>query len=411
MQRLFKYLDYIIYWSIVFIPFSISIAPAPTNILMGFLFFSFILKKIVRREKLFINTPINLPFVFLIFISIISIKNSIDYNASFRGITKLLQNILIVLICAEEIKERKHIEWIIASIILGASLASFDGLWQIIFGIDFIRGHAPILNIGLKRATAAFPNANVFGIYLSAITPLIIGLTLYYFKGAKKIIMFLVSALAVSGIILTFSRGTALALYLGVLFLSIMKKHKIIFVLLIILLLIFPFILPKNIKEWARQVNYNPIIFMCNSDRISVYRNTLNMIQHHPLIGVGTNTFSKNYFSYKLPEPRGAETADYMYAHNHFLQMAGEIGLIGLGIFLWLLFRLFKRCSHISRNLKDEYLAIISLSLIGCIISFLVNGLTETSLYYSRVAIIFWYLAGFSLSLHKFNHAYQAKNN
>ncbi len=82
--------------------------------------------------------------------------------------------------------------------------------------------------------------------------------------------------------------------------------------------------------------------------------------------------------------------------------MAGEIGLIGLGVFLWLLFSLFKKSIYDYNNLKDEYFKVLSLSITACLFAFLVNGLTESSLYSSRVAIIFWYLMGFSLALNKF---------
>jgi O-antigen ligase len=303
------------------------------------------------------------------------------------------------LICAEEVRDKKHIKYIVFSIAAGAFLSSYDGLWQVIFGKDFIQGHATIINIGIVRATAAFPNANVFGVYLSAIAPLIIGLALFYYKGAKKILMLIVALLATFGIVLTFSRGTALALYLSVLFLSFMRKSKIISVALIILLLVSPFVMPQSIKKWAKEVNYNPVRFMLNDDRISIYKNALNMIKHHPVIGVGVNTFSKNYQTYKLPEPDWAKTVGSLYAHNHFLQMAGEIGLLGLAVFLWLLYRLFKANFRIYSGLKDEYLKVVSVSLVACFIAFLTNGLTETSLYYSRVAMIFWYLIGVTLSL------------
>jgi len=401
-EKIIRYLDFVIYWAIVVIPFSIAIAPGMTYSFMGLLAFSYICKKLIKRERPLINTAVSIPFLLLIIVSLISFKNTIDFRASIQGITKLLQDILLLLICAEEVRDKKHIKYIVFSIAAGACLSSYDGLWQVIFGKDFIRGHAPIINIGLIRATAAFPNANVFGVYLSAIAPLLIGLALFYYKGVTKILMLIVAGLAAFGIVLTFSRGTALALYLSVLFICLMRKNKAISSLLIILLLIFPFIMPKSIKDWAAQVNYNPVRFMLNDDRISVYKNALNMIKHHPIVGVGVNTFSKNYFTYKLPEPDWAKTADSMYAHNHFLQMAGEIGLLGLVIFFWLLYRLFKANFSVYQRLKDEYLRVVTLSLIACFIAFLVNGLTETSLYYSRVAMIFWYLIGVSLSLKKF---------
>lgn len=402
MPKIIKYLNGAIYWLIVLIPFSIAIAPAFTNAFMGILFISFIAKKILKKGNLFIGTPVNPCFLALVAISIVSFRNSVDFNASLRGITKLLQNAFLFLICAEEIKDKKHIARIVLSVIFGASLASTDAIWQIWSGKDFIRGNAPILNIGLKRATAAFPDANVLGVYLSAIAPLVIGLSLYYFKGTKRILMFLASGLSITGIALTFARGTALALYLSILLISVFRRNKTISIALLILLVVFPFIMPQNIKDWAKSVNYNPVLFMFNADRVSIYKNTLNMIKHHPFIGVGVNTYSKNYQKYKLPEPENARTSDFMYAHNHFLQMAGEIGLIGLGIFFWLLFKLFKNNINVYKNLKDEYLKIISLSILACLFAFLINGLTETSLYYSRVAMIFWYLVGFSFALNKF---------
>lgn len=405
MKRIVKYLDNIIYWSIVFIPFSIAVAPALTYCGMGFLFFAFLVKKLIKKEKLFSFTSVGLPYLCLIAVSIASFLNSIDMRSSFQGIAKLLQNALLFLICAEEIKDKRHISRIFCSLILGTGLASIDALWQVGFGRDFIRGRGPILNLGLKRATAAFPNANVLGVYLSAAAPLVIGMGLYYFKKVKKIIIILSGFLVSVGILLTFSRGTALALYISILFLGIARKDKLIAAFLIIILLIFPFIAPSSVKDWAKEVNYNPAVFMLNADRISIYRNTLNMIKHHPLIGVGINTFSTNYLKYKLPEPDNARTADHMYAHNNFLQMAGETGLLGLAAFLWLLFRIFKKSASIYKGLTDEYLKVVSLSLIACFIAFLVNGLTETSLYYSRVAMIFWYLVGLSLALGKFINA------
>ena len=205
------------------------------------------------------------------------------------------------------------------------------------------------------------------------------------------------------GVALTYSRPTLLAIYVALFFLGLIKKDKILISILLILTLISPFILPKSVKNWAKEVNYNPLRFMCNDDRIAAYRNSLNMIKAHPLIGVGANTYMKNYRQYKEhPEYRNIVTLDYMYAHNNFLHMAAEIGLIGLGIFFWLLYKLSNECRNVYRSLNDDFVKVVSLSLSACLIAFLVNGLTESSLYYSRVAVLFWYIAGFSISLKKF---------
>ncbi|MFA5145046.1 MAG: O-antigen ligase family protein [Candidatus Omnitrophota bacterium] len=406
-----KVLDFIIFWAIILIPFSMAIAPAPMNVFFGLLLFSFLLKKLIKRQKIFIGSPVNMPFMFFFIVSAVSVVNSVSCHDSFRGLLRLIQYWALFLIMAEEIKEPKHVRRIVIAIISAAVLLSIDALWQVISGRDFIRGNSPIVNIGLTRATASFPDANVLGVYLSAVAPLIIVLAFYYFKNNKKVITLSAVLLVLSGIALTYSRPTLLAIYVVLLLLGAVRKNKVLIYALIVFTLLAPFIAPRSVKDWARQMEYNPVRFMCNDDRIAIYRNSLRMIEAHPVIGVGVNTFMKNYKEYKeSPEYRGIVTSDYIYAHNNFLHMAGEVGILGLGVFLWFLYSLFRASSLAYVKLKDPLLKNVSLGLILCLAAFLINGLTESSLYYSRVAAIFWYLVGFSLSLIKFTDADKSRS-
>ncbi|MFH0790743.1 MAG: O-antigen ligase family protein [Candidatus Omnitrophota bacterium] len=403
-MALIKYLDYIIYWTIVCIPFFVAIAPAPANVFMGFLIAAFILKKILKKERVFINTPINIPLLCLFIVTSLSLINSINYPDSIKGgIFRLLQYIFVFFSIAENVKETKHIKIIVFSILAGLTIASVDAIWQASTGWDFIRGYAPTINLGLVRATASFKDANLLGIYLSAFAPLLFGLNLYYYQKTKRAALILISFITLIGIVLTFSRPTLLAVYIALFFLGFVQKDKLLISLLIILMLISPFILPKSVKNWAKEVEYNPVRFMCNDDRIAVYHNSLNMIRAHPVIGVGANTYMKNYKQYKqFPEYRNVVTLDYMHAHNMYLHMICEIGLIGIAMFTWLLYNLFARAKIIYKAQSQQYLKVLSISLAACLTAFLVNGLTESSLYYSRVAVIFWYLCGLLLSLNKF---------
>jgi len=400
--KVLQVLDLMIYWSIVIMPFSVAIAPGLANAFIGIFSVLFIIKRSISRQPFSTNRPALIFFGLFLLASLASIVNSVSYDSSFHGITKLLKYLLIFLVCSEEIRDKKHMQRIFISICAGVSLASIDALWQMAFGYDFIRHNAMQSAIGLPRPTAAFPNPNVFGVYVTALTPVILGLTFFYFKGRSRLLMLIVSMLGLLGVCLSLSRGAGLGIYLAVLFLSLAKKKNLLSLILVGTLVIFPFVMPKNIKQWAREVNYNPLVFMLNQDRISIYSNTINMIKHHPIIGVGVNTFSRNYGKYKTAAAeKYAHTPDTIYAHNIYLQMAGETGLLGLFAFLLFLFQVFRKVFGASRGLSDEYLKISALSLIACLIAFLVNGLTETNLYYSRVAMIFWFLIGVGLSLNR----------
>jgi O-antigen ligase len=406
-NRILKLSDFVIYWSIVILPFAVAIAPGVANTFIALFIVFFIITKFACKERLSIDHKILLPFVCLLIVSTLSFKNSVSYGASLHGLVKLFKGLFIVIVCGEMVKDSKHIKRIVISICCAVTLLSIDAIWQIIFGYDFIHQVALQSAIGLIRPTASFPNSNVFGIYMAALIPLVLGVTLFYFKGRTKMLMLLISALGIAGLYLTLSRGAGLGLYIAMLFLCISQKKKFLTFALVSIILIYPFIMPKNIKQWARQVNYNPLVILCNQDRISIYNNTINMIKHHPFFGVGVNTFSKNYGKYKLASAEEYyPTPDTIYAHNIYLHMAGEIGLLGLAAFIWFLFEVFSKSVGAYRKINDPYIKIVSISLIACLIAFLVNGITETSLYYPRVSMIFWYLIGVSLSLAKL-----AKNN
>lgn len=403
-MKILQVLDFILYWAIIIFPFSMGISNGFMNAFMAFIIVAFLLKKVVKKECIFSDTSINIPLLALFLITVFSLSYSAYPKDTIKGgILRLLQYIILLFALIKEVKDKKHIWRIIFSIIAGLVFVSLDAIWQVNTGKDFVRGYAATILIGLVRATASFSDPNILGVYLSALVPLILGLVLYYFKGSKKVLFGSISLLVLAGIALTYSRPTLLGTYLALLFLTIVRRSKWLITFLIVFILIAPFVLPKSVKQFAKEVNYNPVRFMCNDDRIAIFRNSAQMIKASPIVGHGANTFMKNYKKYKEnPEHLNIVTADFCYAHENFLQIAGEIGLVGLGIFIWLLYELFKGCAFIYKQLKDYQLKVILLSLIACLIAFLVNGLTESSLNSSRVAGIFWYLIGFSFAFKKF---------
>jgi len=403
-MKVLKVLESILYWAIIIFPFSMGISNGFMNTFQGFIIVAFLLKQIIKKECIFSQTSINIPLLALFLITFFSLFYSDFPKDTIKGgILRLLQYIIILFALIKEVKDKKHIWRIIFAIIAGLVFVSVDAIWQVSTGKDFVRGYEPSVLIGLVRATASFSDPNTLGVYLSALAPLFFGLALYYFKGYKRVLVGVFSLLVLIGIAVPYSRPTLLATYVALLFLTIVKKSKWLTTGLIVFILIAPFLLPKSVKQFAKEVNYNPVRFMCNDDRIAIFRNSVQMIKASPVLGHGANTFMKNYKKYKeSPEHLGIVTSDFCYAHQNFLQVAGDIGLLGLGIFIWLFFELFKGCAAIYKKLDDQEFKIILLSLIACLIAFLVNGLTESSLNSARVAGIFWYLIGFSFAFKKF---------
>ncbi len=403
-EKVLAVLDFVTYWSIVAMPFAVALSQGTANVCIGLFSISYLAKKALLREFPKMEKALAIPLLCLLAATLLSMTNTVSISASIRGITKLLNYFLLFFAVSESIRDRGHVAKIVVSACCGLGLILMDIAWQLNTGRDFIRHQAMQVGmLDLARPTASFFGPNALAIYMTALMPLVAGLGLFYCKGARKWIMLAFGGAVFLCILTTLSRGAVLGAYVAILILSIIKKEKWLMLLLFGVVLMVPFFMPVNAKQWAKEAHYNPAVILFNQDRLSIYQNTVHMIRHHPLVGVGVNTFSSNYSRYKLENvEKQAATKDTWYGHNNYLHMAGEIGLLGLASFFWFLFQAFKLSIRNYRKLDDPYLKAVALALIACLAGFLINGLTESSLYYPKIAMVFWFLLGLSISFKKF---------
>lgn len=106
-----------------------------------------------------------------------------------------------------------------------------------------------------------------------------------------------------------------------------------------------------------------------NNDRFAIWTDTLTLIQQHPLLGVGLGNL-KVHFPSVQKESLFLYTQYLKDAHNDYLQIWAELGLVGLMLFVGLigslgvfLFRTHKNCTgNLTKTLE---LQAMGLSLVG----------------------------------------------
>jgi len=112
--------------------------------------------------------------------------------------------------------------------------------------------------------------------------------------------------------------------------------------------------------------------------RMEWYRNSLSIIRDHPLFGVGTGGFAEVY----AEKFQGTSTEPVTNPHNQYLLTAVDLGLLGLGVLLYLFYAQWRLArmlpSVLERSLAHGLLlAIMS----GCLFNSLLLDHTEGLLY------------------------------
>lgn len=314
-----------------------------------------------RRCFVFRRSPLDLPLVVWLGVTLISSLLSIDSTRSFFGFYSLqmfgwfpMLAFAALFWAAVQVADRR-MERVLAIGAVGvASLTAIYGLLQY-YGYQMLPGMPDFTK---KPILSTLGNPIFFGCYLMLVIPLAGGLFIETLGGlwqsARKRWKMLLSLgglmLLLFTLILTFARGPWVGLgvasifYIGWLLKSQMKsflgresKKKILlltesmFVIVLIIFLIYPMAQRKfrSIFDF-KEPN------ICS--RIEGWKSGFRGFQEHPIIGSGPDTFGYVFLKYK--SIRFMETAGWnsiqMHAHNGFIQMATTTGTVGLLVYLWL---------------------------------------------------------------------------
>ncbi len=130
-----------------------------------------------------------------------------------------------------------------------------------------------------------------------------------------------------------------------------------------------------------------------NLPRSQIWQANLDMIAARPLLGWGYGNYRKFRDPFYERHPQANHTG---HAHNTFLQIAVDSGLLGLAAFLFFFWSLLRVGWETYRRIppEDEPYRSIILGAFLSIIGFLVGGLTQHNFGDAEVVIVMWAVAG-----------------
>ncbi|MBN2212130.1 MAG: O-antigen ligase family protein [Sedimentisphaerales bacterium] len=235
-----------------------------------------------------------------------------------------------------------------------------------------------------------FREANRLAGYLAAMMP-IIGVKFLRSKWPGKIVSATAGILALNTIVLCRSRSALVGLASGGIFLALIvpRKYRLkIFAALIAALIGFTFLMdPQFIARSKTILRSSEDRDSSAQSRIEIWKAGIRLIKDEPL-GVGPGNFTQAIGRY-CPEHENRD------AHSTFIRCGGELGVIGLGVLLviifnalWMYRKLIRRANNLPLEYRSDYQWLGS-AMAASLVSLLCFGLTGSLVYFEAY---WWYL-------------------
>ncbi|TAK95552.1 hypothetical protein EPO05_03810 [Patescibacteria group bacterium] len=407
----------------IYLPFQVALNPLPGIDLASIRLFSLVIGLIwlaesLRRKRLFV--PANWTTSLLssvIFLSLLSLFFADNLAWGVRKALFLLSFLPLYLVVSDLARNRKSRIGILVALASGALGTALIGLFQ--FSLQFVLGLDTVLNrwqglakvfLGTEfsqtvldypswlvsvggqdyfRAIGFFPDPHMFAMYLGLLLPIAIGLSFSSFHNKKNwhALFFAIAATAIFlAAMLTFSRGIYVGLGMGLLWTALIKRRSLstktklslaAFLILIGVALSFSPMATRLFSSFDTAEG-------SNAERAQNWQQAIQIIQLHPILGVGLG----NYSTAIVP---GVDYRNPIYAHNTYLDLAAETGILSALLFVLLLGVSIK-------ILLKKNAGTLQLGIAASLVIFAAHSFFETGLYSVHVLPVLLILFGLASS-------------
>ena len=253
---------------------------------------------------------------------------------------------------------------------------------------------------GMSRANGFYGHPMTLGGWLCIFLPLLL---IEFFErkllGKYYWLAGLAFCICSAGLVFNATRGAwlAVAIVSAVLLIYYMFKSKRNLATSIIFIALISVVLVNNPKFMHRLDTIDDFDkYQSNTERILIWQSAWNMFKDHPVLGVGLGQYTENY-QQKYISPHAKEP-NLTHAHNNFMQMLAENGIVGFAGFVIMfgyiilknLIAWFKR-----RN-------VYALMIVSATVCLLLQGFTEYNVGNSAVIKMYWLVLGLLVVLSEF---------
>ncbi len=317
---------------------------SPTEVLAGLLGLAWIARAFAKRRFVMALSPMFISIVAMVGVVAMSAFQATDLALTAKETLKWLELLLVYLYVIAEMGTYRQAMTLLGFLFAGAAIEGVIGLVQFVLRIgpeNFAIGR-------FMRAYGTFDQPNPYAGYLGMLIPMAIGFLLTKPSSRARNAALAVLVLAAAGVFASLSRGAWVGIAIAIAAMMVFWSARSRLLLGVGALamtpvgaLMFMNLLPVEITDrLATAVDYFRFINVYDIrvtpenwsviERVAHWQAAINMIEAHPLLGVGAGNYSAVYSHYMVP----GWTLSLGHAHNFYLNMAAETGILGLLVYV-----------------------------------------------------------------------------
>jgi putative inorganic carbon (HCO3(-)) transporter len=340
-------------------------------------FTSFAIYALTSRRKLLFDTSHALVLLILA-LAILSTLQAEEISPALTTTLRYASFIALYIVVSQFVGDQafqRRLAWVLS---VAATLAGVIAL------NDFLSGAKRI-------ATLPYGDPNDLAYMLATTLPLTFWLLRE--RWTLRLLVLPMIGLISAAVLLSFSRGALVGLGAAVLW-QIAAERRSIPVLAAgaaVVLVVTLALVRTNPAQVEEGLQYKQRVAAYNVEtRLDAWRAAIDLAEMHPLLGIGPGNFQ---FAYPEVADRPPGTQSVGVVHNAYLDVAAELGVLGMVVFVIYLVVVFGRATLARRrgNGLPGYAAAVRTALVVAIVA----GLFLSEQYYAP----FWLLGGLATAL------------
>jgi len=382
---------YIFYFLIFFLPIS----KAAIEIAFALIFLIWFIEKLFKKGKIkdiFPKTELNLPIFAILVVCFLTIFNSVEPKESLRGFFgkwfefAMLYFFTLNIIDSE--KKFKTVLWVFSG---SLTLISVDAIWQFISGKDFFYLRSLEQGVWIR---GYFTSINLFAGLLTLIAPIVLTFLITFRKKYVRLYTYFLFSILFFCLLFSNSAETWIFISLSLIFGVFFYKNRRLFryVILFLIVLWFIVLISFSFRERLISLKEKQIISSQGKlvGRTAIWLAVLQEVKNNPVLGKGINTTRASIIKKYSKNSNFVKLLSENHPHSLYLYILLECGILGLSVYLWFLYRIFK---IITTSFKRD---ILSYGFFVSIVGFLGINLTDI-MWGERLQGLFWVIIGLAV--------------